>query len=174
MIKADEMLFTVDENNTPTQPMKRKDVHALGIWHRVSHIWIVNNNEMLIQQRSLIKDTSPGLWESFFGGHIPTGKSPELSATEELHEELGLQVKITDLSFFKTFKNNTSKEFVYIFTHHTSKSTSEMKIETEEIQTIQWQQIDVVKNNILDSSNREWSHPGYEKIMIEHILSQAS
>ncbi|HXS15141.1 MAG TPA: NUDIX domain-containing protein, partial [Candidatus Saccharimonadales bacterium] len=71
MIKKDELLFTVDENNLLQEPKPRNEVHANGYWHRTAHIWIFNDKkEILCQKRSLLKDMNPGKWEPFFGGHM--------------------------------------------------------------------------------------------------------
>lgn len=72
MINSEELLFCVDDNNNPIEPLPRKFVHANSVWHRVSHIYVVNtqNKQILCQQRSLKKDALPGIQEAYFGGHV--------------------------------------------------------------------------------------------------------
>ena len=66
MINKDELLFAVDENNKPIEPMPRAKAHTEGVWHRNAHIWIVNpNREVLVHKRSMLKDSNPGKWEAF-------------------------------------------------------------------------------------------------------------
>src|SRR5690606_7116726 len=93
MLNAKELLFTVDSQNNTIDSQPRDLVHAEGIWHRTAHVWIVNKNyEILCQQRSLLKDSNPGLWEPFFGGHLPPDTSYEKGAMDELREELGIEI----------------------------------------------------------------------------------
>ena len=91
---ANEYFDIFDENNKPLNfTRSRKEVHeTLQYWHRATHIWIVNaQGEILCQQRSWEKDSNPGMWQSFFGGHVKAGESYIENALSELSEELGLQ-----------------------------------------------------------------------------------
>lgn len=116
MINNEELLFCVDENNNPIDPKPRNLVHATGIWHRTSHIWIVNDKkEILCQRRSLLKDKAPGLWEGFFGGHIPPQVSYLDHALTELEEEVGLKVSKQDLKEVFVYKLDRGCEFVGVF-----------------------------------------------------------
>lgn len=73
--KQNELLLVVNRDDQPIEPLPRGFVHNNGIWHRVVHIWIIKQGEVLCQQRSLSKDLNPGKWESFFGGHLTPGDS---------------------------------------------------------------------------------------------------
>ena len=113
MIDPKELLFTVDDENNPIQPEARDLVHSKGIWHRTSHIWIVNDDgAVLCQQRSLSKDSNPGLWEPFFGGHLPPNTSYEQGAVDELKEELGISINKSDLALFSIYKADDGKMYV--------------------------------------------------------------
>ncbi len=69
MINKEELIFAVDENNNPIEPISRENAHKNGIWHRISDIWIINKKkQVLVQKRSALKDTNPGKWEAFVGG----------------------------------------------------------------------------------------------------------
>lgn len=101
MIKKDELLFTVDEFNNPVEPMPRNEVHSKGIWHRTTQIWIINDRkQILCQRRSLLKDSNPGKWEAFWGGHLAPNQEYVDCALQELREELGISVSKSDLNFF--------------------------------------------------------------------------
>ena len=92
------------ENGIPTgQICSRKEAHEKGILHRTSHVWIVRQAaggwQILMQKRSLEKDSFPGLYDTSSAGHIPAGDEPLPSALRELKEELGLDAKPEELVY---------------------------------------------------------------------------
>ena len=101
MINKNELLCVVDENDNPLEPKSREETHARRLWHRVAHIWILNKGSVLCQQRSLLKDKNPGMWESFFGGHLSPNQEYIEGAVKELEEEIGIKVSTDDLNFYK-------------------------------------------------------------------------
>jgi len=70
----------------------RAHVHQNGIWHCSVHIWIVNpsSSTVLLQKRSMTKDTFPGRLDISSAGHVEAGKSLVKTAQLELAEELGV------------------------------------------------------------------------------------
>jgi hypothetical protein len=53
---------------------RRGDVHRDGDWHRSVHVWLVDGDgRLLLQQRSVHKDTFPGRWDVSAAGHISAG-----------------------------------------------------------------------------------------------------
>lgn len=169
MINATELLFTVDDSNNPIEPQQRKIVHQKGIWHRVTHIWIINEKNILTQQRSLKKDSNPGLWEPFFGGHMLAGSDHIKAASDELQEELGIKVKKGELTLDFIFKNIKSHEFTYIFILDKQINLDNVVIEKEEIEKIEWKKFEEVQKKSLDLENREWSHLGYEEKVLGRL-----
>mmetsp|Transcript_19474 Transcript_19474/g.40802 ORF Transcript_19474/g.40802 Transcript_19474/m.40802 type:complete len:253 (-) Transcript_19474:132-890(-) len=76
---------------------KRSDAHRQGLWHCSVHIWIVRKRsfgpfpvEILLQKRSMTKDTFPGRWDISSAGHMEAGKGSLETACLELAEELGV------------------------------------------------------------------------------------
>ena len=87
----DEYFDVVDENDVVIDRQLRSEVHRLGLRHRAVHILVFNERgELFLQQRSLSKDTCPGLWDSSSSGHVDSGESYAAAAVRELGEELGL------------------------------------------------------------------------------------
>lgn len=162
MINSDELLFCVDENNIPIDPQPRKIVHTTGIWHRTSHIWIINNKgEILCQKRSLLKDKAPGLWDGFFGGHIPPNVSYLKHAMTELNEEVGLNTSDKDLKEAFVYKLDKGKEFVGVFIFNWNGDETKLKLEADEVSEVKWFTKLELKNN-LDKNDGKWSIMGYE------------
>ena len=97
-----ELLDIVDENGTPTGGViDRETAHQKGIRHRTAHLWLLRRREgrvqVLLQKRSLEKDSYPGCYDISSAGHIPAGVDFIPSALRELREELGLQARPEEL-----------------------------------------------------------------------------
>jgi isopentenyldiphosphate isomerase len=166
MINNEELLFVVDENNNPNQSKSRKDTHAKGLWHRTSHIWIVNTQlQILCQKRSILKDTNPEKWEAHFGGHIRSGEDYIDNAIIEAKEEIGLQRKKEDMIFFGIHKYNRDKEFQGIFYTFWNGDTSELILEKEEVDEIKWISYAELQE-VFKNQDERWVHNGYEKNLL--------
>ena len=50
----------------------RKECHATKTWHRSAHVWVFDKerNKVILQRRSDMKDTFPGMWDVSAAGHI--------------------------------------------------------------------------------------------------------
>jgi isopentenyldiphosphate isomerase len=166
------MLFVVDEQNRPLDPRPRAEVHAAGYWHRNSHVWIFNSSgEILCQQRSLLKDTSPGLWDPFSGGHVLAGEGYLDTAIKECAEELGLVINAKDLRFFKTFKENSGKEFVSVFKLLWDSDVKKINFEKEEISQLKWIGVEKLKEILLVRKDPQWTEHEYEREALDWLTN---
>jgi len=70
----------------------RSEVHKDGDWHHSVHVWLHDqqSDKVLIQRRSMYKDTNPGKLDVSAAGHITFGDSSHDTAVKELSEELGI------------------------------------------------------------------------------------
>jgi isopentenyl-diphosphate Delta-isomerase len=104
-----EYLDILNEDGSPTgKSLPRKEVHEQGLWHRAAHIWIINSQgELLIQKRSLKKQSSPGLWDISAAGHLSAGESSLQGAVKEIKEEIGLSVPPEELIELGTMKTSS-------------------------------------------------------------------
>lgn len=85
------------------QTATRDEVHSEGMWHRTVHVWVRNaSGQILLQQRSALKDTNPSLWDVSAAGHISAGQTSPEAALRELEEELGLVIIEDELKFLFT------------------------------------------------------------------------
>ena len=76
-----EIFDICDEKGLPTGDMvSREEAHARGIRHRTAHVWIVREvqgrYQVLLQRRSMNKDSFPGQLDTSSAGHIPAGQEP--------------------------------------------------------------------------------------------------
>lgn len=97
----EEFFDILDPTGKPTgYTCPRSQAHREGLWHSTVHIWVLDQWErLLLQQRSLQKDSHPGLWDISAAGHLTAGQSRLEAAVRELHEELGLAIAAERLQY---------------------------------------------------------------------------
>mgnify|MGYP001146142852 CR=1 FL=1 len=104
----DELILGYHDDGTPIKLLTRREIHEKGILHHTVHLWIINpHNELLLQKRSLSKDTFPGLWDISAAGHIEGHDSAIDSVIREAHEELGLPLNRENITLIGTVNNLT-------------------------------------------------------------------
>ncbi len=88
---AEEWFDVVNERDEVVRQATRREVHATGLWHRAVHIMVFDAaGRVFLQKRSMLKDLSPGLWDSSCSGHVDAGEDYDTSAVRELGEEIGI------------------------------------------------------------------------------------
>jgi isopentenyldiphosphate isomerase len=96
-----ELLEVFDSHGQPTgMARSRAEIHLSGDWHQAFHCWIVRRHgrEVVLQRRSLKKDTFAGCWDAAAAGHWRFGETPQ-EAAREIAEELGLAVDFDQLVY---------------------------------------------------------------------------
>jgi isopentenyldiphosphate isomerase len=96
-----ELLEVFDAGGRPTgRARSRGAVHVDGEWHQAFHCWIVRHggDEIVLQRRSLAKDTFAGCWDTAAAGHWRFGETAE-EAAREIAEELGLHIPFACLRY---------------------------------------------------------------------------
>jgi isopentenyldiphosphate isomerase len=94
-----ELLEVFDASGRSTgRARSRAAIHLDGDWHLAFHCWILRRggHEVVLQQRSALKDTFPLCWDAAAAGHWRFGESAE-EASREISEELGLSVEFEQL-----------------------------------------------------------------------------
>jgi isopentenyl-diphosphate Delta-isomerase len=176
MITQDELLFVVDEQNNPLDPLPRSVVHQEKLWHRTSHIWVINNNkQILCHQRSLLKDISPGNWDPYFGGHLGPGVSYEDGAVIELEEETRIPTKKEKLVFYKIYRNKTVTEFQGVFAYIWEGNVQMLTFEEDEVAGVEWFPVKKVQE-LLKGKTPGWSKIAYAQGIFDwldaHFISK--
>lgn len=169
---ADEYLDLVDEENNLTGKNElRSIVHSTGLWHRTVHIYLfrkINNNiEFLVHLRSKNKDLHPNCWDTRFGGHIKSGENIENGVTNEIKEELGINLnpsKLIEGEFRKSDKY-PNREFSKIYYLEYSKPLANLTFNDGEVQEVKWLSKEDIPNSI-DQSPEKWSGSkvGFEEV----------
>ena len=115
-----ERVVLVDENDNDLGTMEKMEAHEKGLLHRAFSVFIFNKKgEMLLQQRSLRKYHSGGLWTNACCIHPRKDEKPINAASRRLKEEMGFEtplVKAFDFTYKATFLNGLSEyEFDHVF-----------------------------------------------------------
>lgn len=90
--RGEEIFDVVDDDDQVIGQATRAEVHARGLRHRAVHVLVVNRRgELLLQQRSRLKDVHPGVWDSSVAGHLDAGEDYLAAARREMVEEMGIE-----------------------------------------------------------------------------------
>lgn len=96
---SEELVDIVDHDDNVLYQCTRKEMRAQVLRHRAVFIVVVNSaGELLIHQRSAMKDLWPSWWDLAVGGVVSAGESYDAAALRELDEEVGVTgVPLVDL-----------------------------------------------------------------------------
>ena len=98
-LNAQEHICTTDENNIPTKTgHTRREMRLNNLWHRATYIIVLHQqnedeNHIIIQRRSKIKDYCPGKLDPTPGGVVEFNESYEDNVRRELLEEMGISIE---------------------------------------------------------------------------------
>lgn len=166
MVNSNELLYVVDEFDTPMTPKPRHEVFEKGFWRRTVHVWIMNRKgEILCQKRSAKKDISPGKWEPAVVGHIGPEDNYFTGAARELFEETGLEVKPEELNLVKIYKDHETREYRGVFFCKLDVGTNHIVSEEDEVDEVKFIKKNTLRNYLLYKKYEHWIKPGYEKEM---------
>lgn len=98
----EEQLIVCDEHGCDLTTASRTLVHEQGLWHRVIHIWIYDDEYLYVQQRAFTKKAFPGAYDITVAGHQNPHEAALDSAIRECREELGLLLEPDQLHFIGT------------------------------------------------------------------------
>lgn len=175
------------ENGMPTgQTIERKQAHRNGILHRTAHVWIVRKldgrYQILLQKRSMNKDSFPGLYDTSSAGHIPAGTEPLDSALRELEEELGIRASKSDLVYIGTFRSQYEKVFrselfrdnevTRLYLYQKSVAEDRLTLQQSEVSEVRWFDLESVYEEIQHSRERICVPPGSLNLLREYLRKE--
>ena len=113
------MLIQVTDQDEIVGPVARSQVHGNPtLIHRSVHVLVVSTSGLLLlQKRSLRKDTQPGKWDTSVGGHVGFGQEYAEAARRESWEELGLALDNPIFLYASRIRNNVESENIHTFLH---------------------------------------------------------
>jgi isopentenyl-diphosphate delta-isomerase len=115
-----EEVILVDESDKPLGVMEKMEAHRKALLHRAFSVFILNSKgEMLLQQRSVTKYHSGGLWTNACCSHPRPGEDTGQAAGRRLAEELGFTTQLEevfDFTYKSEFENGlTEYEYDHVF-----------------------------------------------------------
>ena len=97
-------VILVDTNDNPIGRMEKMEAHKKAILHRAVSVFICNSKgEWLLQQRTMDKYHSKGLWANTCCSHPYPGETAHEAANRRLREEMGMSAELKKLFHF-TYK----------------------------------------------------------------------
>ena len=142
----EEVFDVVDEQNEVTGQATRAEVHRENLRHRAVHVFVVNGkSELLLQQRSQLKDVQPGKWGSSAAGHLDAGESYEEAGLRELGEELGIDTEELPLKLVGELPPSESNgwEFIQLFV---TVYSGALRTPANEVAAVEWMEQDALRD----------------------------
>lgn len=132
-----EIFDVVNERDEVIDRAPRPEVHQRGLKHRAVHVLVFNQRgEVLLQRRSMKKDTARGLWDSSASGHLDAGEDYDACAVRELREEIGLRIAAPPVRLFKIAAcAETGQEFVWVYR---TESEGPFVMHPDEVDELRW------------------------------------
>jgi isopentenyl-diphosphate delta-isomerase len=115
--RGEEWFDVVNERDEVVGRQLQRIVHAQGLWHRAVHVLVFDaRGQVFLQKRSMLKDLSPGRWDSSCSGHVDSGEDYDLAAQRELGEEIGVTMAQPPERWFRLNAcEQTGWEFVWVY-----------------------------------------------------------
>jgi isopentenyl-diphosphate delta-isomerase type 1 len=100
-----EWVILVNENDQEIGICEKLAAHQENLLHRAFSIFIFQKDgekelELLLQQRSLNKYHSPGLWTNTCCSHPRQNENLVKAGERRLYEEMGVETKLLDIGWF--------------------------------------------------------------------------
>ena len=164
-----EYFDVVNENGQPTgETVARDTAHSAGVLHRTAHVWVIRKKpdgyDILLQKRSMDKDSFPGQYDTSSAGHIPAGDEPLESALRELAEELGIRADACQLDHAGSFRIQYEEEFhggifrdnevTSVYVYQEPVEISELTLQESEVDEVRWFDLEEVWTEIQTDRSR--------------------
>jgi isopentenyl-diphosphate Delta-isomerase len=96
-----ERVVLVNDRDEEIGTEEKLRAHRLTLMHRAFSIFLFNSaGEILLQRRSEQKYHSAGLWSNTACGHPRPGEPVNVAARRRLHEEMGVDCPLTEVTAF--------------------------------------------------------------------------
>jgi isopentenyl-diphosphate delta-isomerase len=151
MLEEKVILVDIDDNSIGS--MSKIEAHEKAILHRAFSVFILNKKgQLMLQQRSLDKYHSPGLWTNTCCSHQREGEGNIDAGKRRLKEEMGFTVPMKALFSFiykAPFDNGlTEHELDYVLLGYYN---YEPIINSNEVAAWKWIDLDQIAIEIKDT-----------------------
>lgn len=177
-----ELIDVLDENGVFTgEVLPRDEVHKKGLWHRAIVVAIINeNNQILLQKRSLTKEKNAGMWDISVAGHISSGQDALSAAAREINEEvsvlLGYRTEIKDFRYMYCFRkeqefseNFIERQFYDFFVLRTTGIDDKtLHFQTEEVQAVKF--VDLTEIQRMTQNHEIVARPEVYQVLTNYLF----
>lgn len=168
--KPMELFDVLNPDGTRSGIVRERGVaHSDGSAHATAHVWVVRPNrqsgcDILLQKRSLHKDSNPGCYDISSAGHVMAGDCYLESAVRELEEELGIKAHPEELKFIGVFDRVLDDVFhgrpfrdheishVYVFDRPVE--TDALNLQESEVEEVVWMDFARCREKIMQNEIR--------------------
>lgn len=157
-----ELLQLFDENknmlNESIERDRKKEVEP-GKYFMIILLFIENNNKFLIQKTSVNRESQ----YATTGGHVTFGDTALKTVIKEAKEELGLDLKESEIKEIETVKG----KYGYIGIYYCNKEIDidKLTIQEEEVESLQWMSIDEINELIKKENFRKSNIIPFQKVL---------
>jgi isopentenyl-diphosphate delta-isomerase type 1 len=144
-----ELFYWVDENDEVLGSIPRKVAHSdRSKIHRAAGVLVFNQGKLLLQKRSMHKDTNPGCWSLSASGHLTFGQSYEEAARRELEEELGIKEEIEFLGK-QLFDFEIEQEYFAVYKAEYGETPTHF--DRSEVEEVRWVEVEKLAEFMRDN-----------------------
>lgn len=165
-IVADHSILDVlnQEGGRTGAKLSKTDVHYRGLWHASSHIWIYDGaGHVLLQKRTRMTWNYPGCWDISSAGHVDAGETGLAAARRELREELGVEVRPSQLQLMKILRRapwdpaygQRHREYQYLYALQLPADTAFI-LEPLEVADVRWVHLEELMRAARDRSGKRY------------------
>lgn len=151
LVSTQEHVILVNHLNQEIGVIEKMEAHEKALLHRAFSIFVFNSEgELLLQQRSLSKYHSGGLWTNTCCSHPRPGESTSEAAHRRLQEEMGFDCALTEKFHFiykAEFDNGlTEHELDFVYTGIYNGSPL---LNFKEVNNYKWLTIEAIKDELV-------------------------
>ena len=174
----DELIDILTPEGKPTNKTTLKsEAHKNGWYHATVHVWFyTDDKKVLLQKRASVKKVFPNLWDVSVAGHIGAGETIIDTAIRETKEEIGIDIKETDLIKIGYRKDEIvhsngilDNEFKHIFICRLDVPISKLTMQKGEVDDLQLFDITILKNTTKHGSFMVFNFKNYYDFIYEKI-----
>ena len=122
-------------------------------------LFIENDNKFLLQKTSVKRNSEIATT----GGHVTYGDDGYITVFKEVKEELGIDLDKELLKLVDTITFNNC--YVELYYTNQKVDINEIKIQEEEVLSVNWYSIDEINNLILDDKFRKGNIKPFNKVL---------
>jgi isopentenyldiphosphate isomerase len=149
-VSADELVDVVDEADRVLGQATRADVRARHLRHRSVFVFVFNSQgQLLVHRRTPTKDVFPDHWDLAVGGVLAAGEAYDAGARRELSEEVGIGG--VQLRRLFPFRYDDDRNHI-VATVYSCTWDGELRLQTEEIVSAEWLDLDAVFERVQQQS----------------------